>query len=111
MDESTGKRLRTPAGLSGPAKRERLDHVEPASEDNKRKLVEQAFRQASFSMSVFDTEQRYRRLNEVACQVMGVDESALLGHPFPYGVPLDVSQQAIVDGLREVVDTGKPVHS
>jgi serine phosphatase RsbU (regulator of sigma subunit) len=85
--------------------------VEPASEEQKRTLVERAFRQASFSMSVFDAEQRYRRLNEVACQVMGIEEAALLGHPFPYGVPPDVSQQVILDALGEVVATGKAVHA
>jgi hypothetical protein len=36
--------------------------------------VEQAARQASFSMSVFDAEQRYLWLNTVACEVMGTDE-------------------------------------
>jgi len=87
-----------------------LDHVEPAPEDDKRALADQAFRQASFSMSMFDAEQRYLRLNEVACQVMGVDESVLAGQPFPYGVPLDVSQQGTLAALRDVVETGKPVH-
>jgi serine phosphatase RsbU (regulator of sigma subunit) len=84
--------------------------VEPAPEDDKRALAEQAFRQASFSMSIFDASQRYLRLNDVACQVMGVDESALVGRSFPYGVPLDVSQQGTLVALRDVVETGKPVH-
>ena len=61
-------------------------------------------------MSMFDARQRYLRLNEVACQVMGVDESVLVGQPFPFGVPLDVSQQGTLVALRDVVQTGKPVH-
>ncbi|MBR7830809.1 SpoIIE family protein phosphatase [Actinospica sp. MGRD01-02] len=84
--------------------------MEPASGDEKRALTEQAFRQASFSMSVFDAEQRYQRLNDMACLVMGVEEAALLGHPFPFGVPADVSQDGTLIALREVVRTGKPVH-
>ena len=87
-----------------------LDHVEPAPEEDERALAEQAFRQASFSMSMFDARQRYLRLNDVACQVMGVDESVLAGQPFPFGVPLDVSQQGTLVALRDVVSTGKPVH-
>ena len=74
-------------------------------------LVKEAFRQASFSMSVFDIEQRYRRLNDVACQVMGIeDEDALLGRVFPYGVPADVEQVGILAALRDVAATGKPTH-
>jgi PAS domain S-box-containing protein len=96
--------------LYGQANGARLDHVEPGSRDERHELAEQAFRQASFSMSVFDTEQRYQRLNEVACQVMGVSEAALRGRPFPYGVPDDVSQQGTLTALRDVVAQGKPVH-
>jgi len=84
--------------------------VEPAPEEDQRALAEQAFRQASFSMSIFDAEQRYLRLNETACQVMGVAESVLVGQRFPYGVPPDVSQQGTLLALRDVVETGKPVH-
>ncbi|MER6530416.1 SpoIIE family protein phosphatase [Streptomyces sp. NPDC001508] len=39
-------------------------------------LAEHAFQQASMSMSVFDTRQRYLRLNEKACQVLGIPEKA-----------------------------------
>ncbi|HTJ71386.1 MAG TPA: SpoIIE family protein phosphatase [Actinospica sp.] len=84
--------------------------MEPEPRDERRALAEQAFRQASFSMSVFDAQQRYLRLNEVACQVMGVDEAVLQGQPFPYGVPDDVSQQGTLIALRDVVARGKPVH-
>lgn len=84
--------------------------MEPASGDDQRALAEQVFRQASFSMSVFDAQQRYLRLNDVACQVMGLDEAVLRGHPFPYGIPEDVSQQGTLIALRDVVATGKAVH-
>lgn len=72
--------------------------------------MEQAFRQASFSMSVFDAAQRYVRLNRTACQVMGVDEESLRGQVFPYGVPGDVDQQGTLEALRDVAATGKPAH-
>ena len=82
----------------------------PAPEDEDSALVEQAFHQASFALSVFDAQQRYRRLNGLACEVMGLEEATLLGHVFPYGVPHDVSQRGTLQALRDVVATGKPVH-
>jgi len=72
--------------------------------------VEQAARQASFSMSVFDAEQRYLWLNTVACEVMGTDEQALVGRAYPYGVPADVSNIGMLQALRDVVESGRPVH-
>jgi hypothetical protein len=33
-----------------------------------------------------------------------------VGRVFPYGVPLDVSQQGTLQALRDVVEMGKPVH-
>jgi GAF domain-containing protein len=84
--------------------------MDPARGDDERAPVEQAFRQASFSMSVFDAQQRYLRLNDVACQVMGVGEEQLVGQTYPYGVPEDVSQRGMLKALRDVAETGKPVH-
>ena len=84
--------------------------MEPTREDEDRALAEQAFRQASFSMSIFDTEQRYIRLNGTACQVMGVGEETLRGQIFPYGVPPDVDQSGTIEALRDVAATGKPAH-
>ena len=72
--------------------------------------VEQAARQASFSMSVFDSEQRYLWLNTMACEVMGVDEQTLVGHAFPYGVPADVSNIGMLQALHDVVESGRPLH-
>ncbi|MET8979563.1 SpoIIE family protein phosphatase [Streptomyces sp. NPDC004539] len=73
-------------------------------------LGELAFQQASMSMSVFDTRQRYLRLNGVACQVMGVDEDVLLGRPFPETVEDAEHSQGFNFHLREVARTGRPVH-
>ncbi|KUO05240.1 ATP-binding SpoIIE family protein phosphatase [Streptomyces caeruleatus] len=84
--------------------------MEPAREDDDRALVEQAFRQATFSMSIFGTDQRYLRLNEEACLVMGVGEDELRGYLYPYGVPADVDQQGMLQALRDVTTTGKPTH-
>ncbi|WP_105968671.1 ATP-binding SpoIIE family protein phosphatase [Streptomyces geranii] len=84
-------------------------HVDDAHQDGP-DLVEQAFQQASYSMSVFDIEQRYRRLNDVAGQVMGVEEAALIGRVFPYGVPEDVDWRGTLQALKDVAATGKPAH-
>jgi serine phosphatase RsbU (regulator of sigma subunit)/anti-sigma regulatory factor (Ser/Thr protein kinase) len=70
----------------------------------------QACRQASFSISAFDTEQHYLWLNNTAVQVMGLPEAVLRDRVFPYGVPDDVAQQGILDALRKVAATGEPVH-
>jgi phage protein U len=67
-------------------------------------------RGASFALSIFDTEQRYRHLNTTAGEVMGLDEAVLRGQVFPYGVPPDVSRQGTLQALRDVAETGKPVH-
>ncbi|MEU6225177.1 SpoIIE family protein phosphatase [Streptomyces sp. NPDC047042] len=84
-------------------------HADDEHQDG-RDLVEQAFRQASYSMSVFDIDQRYQRLNDVACQVMGVDEDALRGRVFPHGVPKDVSWRGTLRALKDVAATGRPAH-
>ncbi|MFJ2813386.1 SpoIIE family protein phosphatase [Streptomyces sp. NPDC087294] len=73
-------------------------------------LAGQAFQQASMSFSVFDTRQRYLRLNDVACQVMGVPEDTLRGRPFPETVEDAEHSQGFLDHLREVTETGRPVH-
>lgn len=78
--------------------------------EDDRTLVERAFRQASMSISVFDADQRYRRLNDTACEVMGVAEEVLRGRVFPAGVPEDVNQLGTLRALREVAATGRPVH-
>ncbi|NGO10286.1 SpoIIE family protein phosphatase [Streptomyces sp. HC44] len=73
-------------------------------------LAAQAFEQASMSMSVFDTRQHYLRLNDVACQVMGVPEDALLGRYYPDTVEDADHSRGFLDHMRQVVETGEPVH-
>ncbi|WP_086727146.1 SpoIIE family protein phosphatase [Streptomyces carpinensis] len=71
-------------------------------------LTGRVFQQASMSMSVFDTRQRYLRLNEVACQVMGVSEETLLGLPFLGSVEDTEPNRGFLEHLRQVVETGRP---
>ncbi|WP_328869041.1 SpoIIE family protein phosphatase [Streptomyces sp. NBC_00287] len=72
-------------------------------------LAARAFEQASMSMSVFDTQQRYLRLNEAACRVMGVPEEVLLGRPFLETVEDAVHSRGFHNNLRQVAQTGRPV--
>ncbi|MFG2555987.1 SpoIIE family protein phosphatase [Streptomyces sp. NPDC048581] len=72
-------------------------------------LAEQAFQQATMSMSVFDTQQRYLRLNDVACQVMGVPEDVLIGRHFPETVEDAKHSRGFHWHLRQVAETGTPV--
>ncbi|MEU2228186.1 SpoIIE family protein phosphatase [Streptomyces sp. NPDC018347] len=72
-------------------------------------LAAQAFEQASMSMSVFDLQQRYLRLNDAACKVMGTSEAALAGRRFPDTVGDADYYQGFLRHLREVAETGRPV--
>jgi PAS domain S-box-containing protein len=72
-------------------------------------LAGQAFQQASMSMSVFDTDQRYLRLNEAACQVMGVPEEVLLGRHIPETAEDALHSRGFHWHLRQVVETGMPI--
>ncbi|MFD9434698.1 SpoIIE family protein phosphatase [Streptomyces sp. NPDC060002] len=72
-------------------------------------LAGRAFQQASMSMSVFDPGQRYVRLNETACKVMGVPEEALLGRHFPETVEDAEHSRGFDWHLRHVAETGRPV--
>ncbi|MFF4754287.1 SpoIIE family protein phosphatase [Streptomyces sp. NPDC002514] len=81
------------------------DPPEPAGPS----LAEQAFQQASMSMSVYDTGHHYLRVNEVACKVLGLPEEALLGRYY-----LDSTEESgyncgFLRHLRQVVETGEPV--
>ncbi|WP_314220583.1 SpoIIE family protein phosphatase [Streptomyces zaehneri] len=89
-----------PAGWALTA--ERPSGPEPA-------LAERAFQQASMSMSVFDPHQRYLRLNEVACKVMGVSEDVLLGRHFPDTVQEAENSRGFDRHLRHVAETGRPI--
>ncbi|MEV1067234.1 SpoIIE family protein phosphatase [Streptomyces sp. NPDC050263] len=72
-------------------------------------LAGRAFQQASMSMSVFDPRQRYLRLNEVACKVMGVSEDVLLGRYFPETVEEAEHSKGFNWHLRHVAETGRPI--
>ncbi|MET7695400.1 SpoIIE family protein phosphatase [Streptomyces sp. NPDC005483] len=72
-------------------------------------LAGRAFQQAVMSMSVFDTRQRYLRLNDVACRVMGVPEEALLGRHFPDTIEDAEHSRGFNAHLRQVAETGMPV--
>ena len=87
-----------------------MRHAHGRGEDGEDVPVEEAARQASFSMSVFDTERRYRWLNTMACQVMGVCQDALIGQVPSCGGPADVSNRDMSQVLRDVVDSDRPVH-
>ncbi|MFJ6084868.1 SpoIIE family protein phosphatase [Streptomyces sp. NPDC092369] len=84
-------------------------HVITAEPPAPATLADRAFEQASMSMSVFDTRQRYLRLNGIACQAMGVPEEALLGRPFPETVEDARHSRGFASHLREVAETGRPV--
>jgi len=72
-------------------------------------LGELAFRQASLSMSVFDTEQRYLRMNDAACRIMGRHEAEVLGRRFPDTVENAEHSRGFLRHLEKVVETGRPV--
>ncbi|MFB7507059.1 SpoIIE family protein phosphatase [Streptomyces broussonetiae] len=72
-------------------------------------LAGEAFEQASMSMSVFDLEQRYLRLNDAACKVMGLPETALIGRFFPDTVADAEYNRGFQHHLRQVAETGLPV--
>ncbi|WP_327699589.1 ATP-binding SpoIIE family protein phosphatase [Streptomyces sp. NBC_00459] len=73
--------------------------------------LERAIRQASVSMSAFDTNQRYTWLNDAACDLMGVEEQTLIGQFYADGniVPDDRISEGFLLNLREVTRTGVPV--
>ncbi|GHF53694.1 SpoIIE family protein phosphatase [Streptomyces griseosporeus] len=72
-------------------------------------LAGRAFQQASMSLTVFDTRQRYLRLNDTACRVLGVAQEELLGRPYADTVDDAERGRGVVDHLREVAETGRPV--
>lgn len=76
--------------------------------DGETTLAGQAFQQASMSMTVFDSSQRYLRMNDVACQVMGVPEEALLGRHFSETVEDSRQNRAFLSHLRQIAETGRP---
>ncbi|MFH9659448.1 SpoIIE family protein phosphatase [Streptomyces sp. NPDC017248] len=68
-----------------------------------------AFEQASMSMSVFDLQQRYLRVNDAACKVLGVRETELTGRFFPDTVEDVEDNRGFLRHLRQVARTARPV--
>ncbi|MEW2399697.1 SpoIIE family protein phosphatase [Streptomyces sp. NPDC046862] len=75
-----------------------------------RSLGDLAFQQASMSMSVFDTGQRYLRMNDTGCQVMGQPWEVFRHRYFPDTVEDAVHSRGFLRHLEIVVETGRPVH-
>ncbi|MFI2200044.1 SpoIIE family protein phosphatase [Streptomyces sp. NPDC020192] len=71
-------------------------------------LAAQAFQQASMSMSVFDLEQHYLRVNDAACAVMGVPEEVLLGRHFLETVEDAEHSRGFLAHLRQAAESGRP---
>ncbi|SOD90811.1 PAS domain-containing protein [Streptomyces sp. Ag109_G2-15] len=72
-------------------------------------LAAQALQQASTSMSVFDLQQRYLRVNAAACHVMGVPEATLVGRFYPETVEDAEHSRGFLRHLRQVAETGRPL--
>ncbi|CAM5442648.1 hypothetical protein SFUMM280S_00286 [Streptomyces fumanus] len=73
-------------------------------------LTGETFRQASLSMSVHDTRQRYLRVNDTALRRMGLTERELIGQPLPEVMAgVDAGGPDFRRHLRQVTDTGRPV--
>ncbi|GGZ35494.1 SpoIIE family protein phosphatase [Streptomyces poonensis] len=68
-------------------------------------LMGAAFQQASMPMYVFDTEQRYLRLNDAACRVMERSEAEVRHRYYPD----TVDDAGFLRHLRMVVESGRPV--
>ncbi|MEU9976883.1 SpoIIE family protein phosphatase [Streptomyces sp. NPDC051014] len=71
-------------------------------------LAEQAFQQASMSMSVFDVRQRYLRVNDAVCRAAGLPEESLRGRYFLDTVEDLPHTRGFLNHLRQVVETGRP---
>ncbi|UIX28712.1 ATP-binding SpoIIE family protein phosphatase [Streptomyces sp. GQFP] len=84
---------------------------EPQATAQRPASLERAIRQASVAMSVFDTDQRYMWLNDVACGLMTAEEQALVGQFYADGkfVPDERISEGFLLNLREVTRTGVPV--
>ncbi|MDW4908610.1 SpoIIE family protein phosphatase [Streptomyces sp. ADMS] len=94
-----------------PVRGERRAYVVTAvPADPGRTLAELVFRQASMSMSVFDTGQRYLRMNDAACAVMGRPEAEFLHRYYPDTVEDAEHSRGFLRHLEIVAETGRPVH-
>ncbi len=83
--------------------------VEP-SEAGDASLAGLVLRQAPLGMSLLDTEQRYLRVNDVACRMLGTPESDLVGRGYLDTMGESEASRGFSRHLRRVVETGEPVH-
>ncbi|MEV0222497.1 SpoIIE family protein phosphatase [Streptomyces sp. NPDC050704] len=94
-----------------PVQGEQPSYVITAEPDERERMLgDLAFQQASMSMSVFDTGQRYLRMNEAGCQVMGQPWEVFRHRYFPDTVEDAEHSRGFLRHLEIVVETGKPVH-
>ncbi|WP_405883341.1 SpoIIE family protein phosphatase [Streptomyces sp. NBC_01136] len=84
--------------------------ITAAPDQQGRELGELAFRQASVPMSIFDTEQRYLRINDTACRIVGVQEAEVRHRFYPDTMENTDERRRFLRHMREVVETGRPVH-
>ncbi|WP_200301505.1 SpoIIE family protein phosphatase [Streptomyces adelaidensis] len=96
--------------LRGGAGERRGFAVTATPDRTERGLGELAFKQASMSMSIFDTGQRYLRMNDWACRVMGQPEEEFRHQYFPDTVENAEHSRGFLRHLEIVVETGQPVH-
>jgi serine phosphatase RsbU (regulator of sigma subunit)/anti-sigma regulatory factor (Ser/Thr protein kinase) len=93
-----------------PMQGEQPSYVITAGPDERERMLgDLAFQQASMSMSVFDTGQRYLRMNEAGCQVMGQPWEVFRHRYFPDTVEDAEHSRGFLRHLEIVVETGKPV--
>ncbi|MGV9288551.1 SpoIIE family protein phosphatase [Streptomyces sp. NPDC003719] len=72
-------------------------------------LAGETFQQASLSMSVHDTRQRYLRINDTARRMLGMPEDDLIGRPLPEVMAeIDADATGFLSHLRQVTRTGRP---
>ncbi|MEW1720827.1 SpoIIE family protein phosphatase [Streptomyces sp. NPDC093109] len=73
--------------------------------------VDAAVAQAPVALSSFDTEERYIRLNDAACAILGIREEDLRGRDFADTMdPGDHDSGHFLEQLRRVNSTGRPLH-
>ncbi|MGW1161612.1 SpoIIE family protein phosphatase [Streptomyces sp. NPDC002513] len=73
-------------------------------------LVARAFQQAPVAMSVYDTQLRYLRANDRAAEILEVEGNTLVGRKFADTLCDDESGRSFHRSLRQVAETGRPVH-
>ncbi|MFE1258527.1 SpoIIE family protein phosphatase [Streptomyces fungicidicus] len=83
--------------------------AEPAGPDEETSMAAKAFQQASMAMSVFDTRQRYLRLNDTAGGMMGRPEEGLTGQSYLDTVEDADYTRGLDQYLRRVAETGEPL--